>query len=471
MRARPVGLVAVATAITLGVVVPAAADDAVQRKAAVDASVEQLRHDLAETDAELARAVLDLRSAEADLGPARARVAAAHGRIVAAQARVGELERELERAQKRLRAAQRELQRLEEGMAQRRTTIGAMASETYQRGALSEVAVVLEAQTPDDLTDRLAMLREVVRSSDHALDELAADRGRVSAHRASLTEDRERTERLKAEAEEQLERVRRLEEQARAAQAEVEGLVARRAAAAAVVERERAGEQRRLAELEAERSRLQAVLVERARAAKARAEREAAERRAAAEAAAAAAQEAERERSSGSGSSGSSSSGSSSSGSSGSSSSGGSSADREDEPPRASRSSSGFERPVSYGITSPFGMRTNPVTGIYKLHDGTDFGAPCGTSIRSTAPGEVVWAEYRGGYGYQVAVDHGIIDGESVVSLYSHIESGGFRVGPGEQVSQGESIASVGTTGNSTGCHLHFSIYVDGSPEDPMSYL
>ncbi|TDC48895.1 M23 family metallopeptidase, partial [Jiangella ureilytica] len=115
-------------------------------------------------------------------------------------------------------------------------------------------------------------------------------------------------------------------------------------------------------------------------------------------------------------------------------------------------------------VTSPYGMRVHPVTGVYKLHDGTDFRAYCGTPIRAAAAGTVEWAYYRGAYGNQVAVAH-----RRMVTTYSHLSR--FAVRDGESVSQGEIIGYSGTTGSSTACHLHFMLYVGGDRVNPMNYL
>ena len=120
-------------------------------------------------------------------------------------------------------------------------------------------------------------------------------------------------------------------------------------------------------------------------------------------------------------------------------------------------------------ITSPYGMRVHPITGVYKLHDGTDFRAYCGTQIRAAAPGRVLWARYRGGYGNQVAIDHGSIAGDALMSSYSHLSR--FSASSGERVSRGEVIGYSGSTGYSTACHLHFMVYDDGVRTNPMRFL
>ncbi|WP_129668674.1 M23 family metallopeptidase [Phytoactinopolyspora endophytica] len=120
-------------------------------------------------------------------------------------------------------------------------------------------------------------------------------------------------------------------------------------------------------------------------------------------------------------------------------------------------------------VTSPYGMRTHPVTGERKLHDGTDFRAACGNPIRASAAGEVSGLGNRGAYGLQITIDHGSVGGTALTTSYSHLSR--FGVAHGQPVAKGEVIGWAGTTGLSTGCHLHFMVYTDGSLTDPMSQL
>ncbi|MGH3507309.1 MAG: peptidoglycan DD-metalloendopeptidase family protein [Nocardioidaceae bacterium] len=120
-------------------------------------------------------------------------------------------------------------------------------------------------------------------------------------------------------------------------------------------------------------------------------------------------------------------------------------------------------------ITSPYGMRFHPILHIWKLHDGTDFGAGCGTPLYAPADGVVQSAYYNAGYGNRIIIDHGIVRGVSLWSSVNHLTS--FAVRAGEQVSRGELIGYSGTTGYSTGCHLHFMVYVNGYTVDPMRWL
>ncbi|MDN6529442.1 MAG: peptidoglycan DD-metalloendopeptidase family protein [Brevibacterium sp.] len=122
-----------------------------------------------------------------------------------------------------------------------------------------------------------------------------------------------------------------------------------------------------------------------------------------------------------------------------------------------------------YPITSPFGYRIHPITGAKKLHSGTDFGVPCGTPIHAAGDGVVVGAGWTGGYGNRVVVSHGKIKGDSIASTYNHNTK--VKVHAGQKVKKGDVISISGTTGASTGCHLHFEIMKNGGYVDPMPYI
>lgn len=119
---------------------------------------------------------------------------------------------------------------------------------------------------------------------------------------------------------------------------------------------------------------------------------------------------------------------------------------------------------VGSGQGSKFGMRVHPVTGVYKLHTGVDIPAPSGVPILAAEAGTVITASYQGAYGNCVIIDHG----GSYSTLYGHMSRLGCSVG--QSVARGETIGYVGTTGYSTGNHLHFEVRVNGSPQNPLSY-
>jgi murein DD-endopeptidase MepM/ murein hydrolase activator NlpD len=124
-----------------------------------------------------------------------------------------------------------------------------------------------------------------------------------------------------------------------------------------------------------------------------------------------------------------------------------------------------LRRPVGGPITSAFGTRVHPVTGARTLHDGTDFGVPCGTPVHAAGAGTVVSRGLSGAYGNRVVVRH--IDG--LETSYNHLASQSVAVG--EQVTTSTIVGRVGSTGLSTGCHLHFMVRRDGTLTDPMTLL
>lgn len=122
--------------------------------------------------------------------------------------------------------------------------------------------------------------------------------------------------------------------------------------------------------------------------------------------------------------------------------------------------------PSCHYITSNFSpRRKNPVTGIYKRHTGTDIGAAYGTSIVAANSGTVTLAGWNSGYGNCVIIDHG----GGRATLYAHMSSIG--VSQGQNVQRGQQIGKVGSTGNSTGPHLHFEVLINGSAVDPMQFF
>lgn len=128
----------------------------------------------------------------------------------------------------------------------------------------------------------------------------------------------------------------------------------------------------------------------------------------------------------------------------------------------------GLHRPAMGGVTSSFGPRVHPVTGVYKQHTGTDFEGTDG-NYYAAASGVVTYAGYDGAYGYMVKIDHGNIGGEHLSTWYAH--QPGLSVGVGEHVERGQVIGRIGNTGYSTGPHAHVELHVNGTPVDLLHYL
>ncbi len=121
--------------------------------------------------------------------------------------------------------------------------------------------------------------------------------------------------------------------------------------------------------------------------------------------------------------------------------------------------------PSSYRITSPFGNRTHPITGVKTMHKGIDIGANSGTNVIASEDGIVISSSYINGYGNTVIIDHG--DGYS--TLYAH--NSALKVSLGQEVSRGDVVALIGSTGFSTGPHLHFEVRKNGVATNPMNFL
>ncbi|MUG95614.1 peptidoglycan DD-metalloendopeptidase family protein [Scytonema sp. UIC 10036] len=124
-----------------------------------------------------------------------------------------------------------------------------------------------------------------------------------------------------------------------------------------------------------------------------------------------------------------------------------------------------FAYPSNGSTSSPFGWRTHPVLGYRRFHAGLDFAASYGSTIRAADSGTVIFAGWYGGYGKAVIVNHG----KGITTLYGH--SSELFVSEGQTVERGQAIAAVGSTGLSTGPHLHFEVRKNGTPVNPMNFL
>jgi murein DD-endopeptidase MepM/ murein hydrolase activator NlpD len=407
-RLRLVSLaVVLAAAVALGGVPLAQAgpDDDKER---VERELEEARDHLDGSSARLASATRSFKAAEAKLATARTRLARVEGQLSAAKARDASLARQLSKARRSADTARRDVRRAERRVQTQHDEIIAFANASYQGSSMTGLAGILRSQSPADLLGRMHIVASVSESQHTAFERLQAAKSDLTGLQAARELAEAEVQANRELAADSLARTRVLQRRARAAEASVAEIVEDRRAARAEAEEARADDLRRYQVLQAERRRIQAVLEELAR----------------------------KERESGGGG-------------------GGGSLD--------------LSKPVDAPVTSPYGMRFHPVLRVWKLHDGTDFGAGCGVPIRAAAAGEVIERYFNEGYGNRVLVSHGTLDGKSTVTAYNHLSS--YAVGVGEQVSRGEVVGYVGSTGYSTGCHLHFMVYRNGSTVDPMNYL
>ena len=131
--------------------------------------------------------------------------------------------------------------------------------------------------------------------------------------------------------------------------------------------------------------------------------------------------------------------------------------------------SAGFMRPIGGRITSPFGWRTHPIFKSRTFHSGVDIAGPNQGSIKAANSGKVIYSGWYGGYGKVVILDHGTVAGKPTTTLYAHMSS--IKVSQGQFVNKGDVLGYEGTTGYSTGPHVHFEVRINGKPNNPLNYI
>jgi murein DD-endopeptidase MepM/ murein hydrolase activator NlpD len=344
------------------------------------------------------------------------------------------MQAELEDAEQQLLDAEGAVARTDKQMAALRDNMGDFVADSFQYGSpgLISLGVVINGGDASELGENLALADSVVGAQESTLDELSATDTLLQVEEERVEELRNLVAVKREEAAENLVLKRELTERAIEQAAEVRAIVATRSKAHREAIRAKQIELDRIARLEASRERVAQML--RALAAE--------ERKQAAEAAAAAAAAAA-----------------------------GAPAPAGKTATAAPTDAEGFlTLPVAGGyVTSPYGMRMHPILRVYKLHDGTDFGAACGTPIYAAADGQVVSAYFDGAYGNRVILANGTVSGTSLATSYNHLTSDTVSIG--QSVKRGQVIGYAGTTGYSTGCHLHFMVYRNGATTDPIPLL
>lgn len=439
---RTVPAVGLALALTMALgpvqVAQARPDPDAARKAAIDQQLGAAKDDLADTSAQLTKAYAALSDTTAQLPGARARVAAAEGAVSAADARHAEAAAALAVAQANEAKAEGQLAATRSTIGAARRDVAGFASQIYQEQGAGQIGVALQATSPADFADRLEMVGTIMAVQQRFLDTLAtaqADQTAQEAHLSALRADGVVAKKRAADA---LAAATVARNDAAAAQADLEALAARQQRAAATFEAEKAADLKRLNSLSAESDRLGRVLAERARRAKLEAARQARLKAAREKAARDAARKA-----------------------------------HQAYKPPVEAPQTGFH--LSHAIpgapiTSEFGMRFHPIYHVWRLHSGMDFGAPCGTPIYAAADGQVIMSAYgwNGGYGNRVVIDHGIHRGVDLTTTYNHMER---IAATGGHIKRGQLVGYEGTTGTSTGCHLHFETRENGVPTNPRNWL
>jgi len=406
----------------------AQADDLTAEKSRIDAAVTEAQSSVDQSSATLQAANDRVMDAQARVADAQATLNAAQAEVDKAQALADQKAAELEQANKELADAQAKEADGQAKVDAQKEAVNAYARAVYQDNLpLISVATLINTSTTATLANRVQWTDTVLTTNQVDLDNLRILQDELAAARANSELAQARADEAQQEADAQLEATQIVEQAAQDARDELQAALDEQQQAQAAAQDALNADQAQLAQMQAEQADVNARIAEAARQAE-----EARRAAAAAEAAAAAAQ---------------------------SSQGGGSSA----------VSSSGLIWPVNGPITDYYGYRIHPIYGTRLFHDGLDIGVGCGVPIKAPASGRVSEEYYSSGYGYRLFIDHGWVGGQYMVTSYNHMS--GYAVPVGTWVSQGQTVGYVGTTGASTGCHLHLMIWVGGTMTNVLSYL
>lgn len=451
-----------------GTIHTASADDLTDRKDEVSKQITKSEAAAEGYSDEVNKAADALQKSQNDLDQARKTLQGAQDAVSQAKAADEAKAAELQKARSDLSRAEQKVRSNEAAQVREHRKLSVVVSRTVQQQTpMMGVATFLTNMDSGDMNARIQWSNALMAGGQQALDQLETRQIALSKARDVEKQARDRVAREKQAVEDLLERKQQAESAAGTAKQDVAAAVTANEQAKKSADAKLAGERRHQDELRAEEDQLDKRIKERIAAAKRaeearrRAEKAAARKEAAAEKKAAKKAAAKHH-------------GSASKAESTSRKSAKHSRPHRHHPKKAHKRSSGstrkassyFDYPVNGPITSPYGQRFHPVLHVWKLHDGTDFGASCGTPIRAPRDGVVAEKYFNRGYGNRLMLDHGKIGGHYVTTGYNHASS--YTVGVGQHVSRGQVIGYVGTTGFSTGCHLHFMVWTDGNRENPM---
>ncbi|UKA64858.1 peptidoglycan DD-metalloendopeptidase family protein [Arthrobacter sp. FW306-04-A] len=446
-RAKVAGSVlAIALAASLGTAPLARADDLDDQQAALNAESARVQQSLEFVDANIAKAAGDLVIYQGRLPGAQQALLEAQGRVASAVKEAEALAARVDLAQQSKAKITEQLENDKQKITDTKKLIGQIAAQAYKSGGVpTNVALLFGSNDGGNLTETMDLANQAMRSQNAAMTKLTQQSATNVNSQARLAAVEQEIRDLKAKADAALEREKAARDDAAAKKAEVDKLISDTTRLNSQLQAAKPGIQTQLQQVKTMQDAVAAEISERDR--KLREAWLAEQQRLAAAAAAAAQAQGQ--------------------------------APQPYVPPVSNpRSGFGLIHPVpgNIPITSGFGWRATPPgtidfygQGGY-MHTGIDFGAPCGTPVYAAAAGTVFSAGWgNDGGGNRVKISHGVINGDSLTTIYYHNTS--VVVSSGQQVSQGQLIAYSGTTGNSTGCHVHFETWVNGQATDPMNLL
>jgi murein DD-endopeptidase MepM/ murein hydrolase activator NlpD len=439
-------------AASLGAPTPVAfADTLEDQQAALREEAARVQHSLEFVDSKIAQAASDLVLYQGQLPGAQQALLEAQGRVASAVKEAEALAARVDLAQQNKAKITQQLETDKQKIADTKKLIGQIATQAYKSGGVpSNLSLFFGSNNGGSLTETIDLADQAMRSQNSAMGKLTQQNATNVNSQARLEAVEAEIKDLKAKADAALAREQAARDEAEAKKAQVDQLIADTTRLDAELQAAKPAIQTQIAQVKAQQDAVAADIVERDRKLR---EAWEAEQRRIAEAAAAAAAAAAR-------------------------------AAGQVRPPApyvpappGNPSAFGLRHPFNgVRISSGFGWRVTPpgTTDFYGqggyMHTGIDFAAACGTPVYAAAAGNVFSAGWANdGGGNNVKISHGVVQGNSLTTIYYHNVS--VTVSPGQQVSQGQLIAYSGTTGNSTGCHSHFETWLNGRAVDPMNLL
>ena len=381
-------------------------------KKRVDAAVATAASILEGATTRAQEAAKSLAAANAELPAARERAASARGEVAAAEVAANTARRKAEAAEEALATATGRHEATARQVKAARKRVGMFAESAYKGSDLVSFNLLADARTPADAAERFGYFERVMTTEKEALDGFVAARraAKQAENDAGLAQRRAEAARLAAEG--ALAEAKASQAAADAAVAEVAALADQRAEALTVAEEERDASLAKYEEAKAEAERVEQEL------------RDWEDRQ---------------------------------------------KVTRPGGRVPTVRPGARFLMPVQGWKSSDFGMRYDPYYRVWQLHAGVDIAAGGGQPIYAAADGRVIRAGWNGGYGNYTCVSHGRYQGRGLSTCYAHQSR--ILVWPGQQVRRGQVIGRVGTTGASTGYHLHFEVRLSGTPVQPLKWL
>lgn len=428
-RGRLIATACALAVICTAVAAPASADSVDHQKKRVDGKIATTQRDLDDTSAQLLKVNKALVTTTKKVAAAQRKLAAATSTLTAADNHLSDMNAKLAIAKADETKNKTELKANAAAQAKSKEMVGGIARQSYMSGGLGNLQLTLDILTDrGDVTSQLSVADLVMRQQGGVLTKLSSERAAGTAADDRLGAARRRIATLTVAAQNAQTAAEQAKTSATAARNSVVALQKKQTAAEKALAKQKKVELANLHTQQKESARLAAIIRKRNIAA---------------------AKAAKRARAT---------------------------ATRNATVPMVSSSIRGggggvLAAPGPLGsIVSPFGERLNPVLHVWMLHAGDDFPYPCGTPVHAAGAGTVAATGWDSAGGNFVLIDHGYLRGVNVASYYAHFERSAV-VHAGQHVSRGQLIGYSGTTGRSTGCHMHFGVMANGRWVNPIPWI